>query len=335
MKHSLTIQEIQKLFSEIDSAISHALALPSQSEPQLVANLVWHIPQYLNGMMFSKGYSIDIGGVFVHQQPFVKSDDFPRSKPGYVEIGDLLLVRNEVCNGSVNDRRAILLQAKKVDNLSAKPDNENQHYLYTAWPTFEYVKSTPLLNGKERHVTGPDLYDASKYLLLSKTPKKFNLSIHSGTISIARPHGPHSCPAVTAHPSSPLLSHHVCFVSDLVDFVLGDTGKSFLSPPPKRKRGWDKVIDDLIKVTAERVTTHMNRTSGGLNPKRGVSTSSILFMNGFFSDQSTFQKDNSIDVNDFKDNRNGPPEIPESFDNDNQSGGISVLEFTIHSEGKQ
>ena len=161
--------DLNNLFYVIGSVINNALSDIGKSEPQLVANLVWEIPRAINNLRFSNGEKITSGGVFVHAQPFVKCKNFPDQTKKAVEIGDLLLLRTEVSGEKITNRRALMLQAKKVSSYSIKPDNVNQHYLYATWPSFEYTRSTEELNGKGRCVTGLDLYNATRYLLINNT----------------------------------------------------------------------------------------------------------------------------------------------------------------------
>lgn len=128
---------------------------------------------------------ISASGVFVHAQPFVRCSSFPDDRPESVEIGDLLLLRSAVHAGAVLERRTLLLQAKKIPSVPATPGNRNQYHLYAEWPTFEYVCSTRELNGKRRHITGMDLYDASKYFLIH--PGHFPCISHGLTCPIHFP----------------------------------------------------------------------------------------------------------------------------------------------------
>jgi hypothetical protein len=158
-------KDYNKIHSAALKSLQHAFANPHLEEPKLIANMVWHLPRQVNKLILSGGISVRCGGVFTHSQPYVSSDAFPDSSLGSVEIGDLLLLHTALRRGQVEDRRAMLLQAKKADHWPVPIDNQNQHYLYEEWPTFEYVRSTSALNGKRRFVRGKDLRNASKYLL--------------------------------------------------------------------------------------------------------------------------------------------------------------------------
>ncbi len=330
MKWSLTSVEYDEIYLSIHTALYNALSLHSTSEPQLVANLVWELPRAVNSISLPGVWSVKSAGVFVHAQPFVKCNCFPDPRPKSVELGDLLLLRTEVCRGQVTNRRAMLLQAKMVTHLPATPDNSNQHHLYTNWPTFEYVRSTRALNGKKRHVTGLDLYDASRYLLISDQRFRYPCCLQCWHIFT-----PQYCCANTASPTAPELSHYRCFAMELVEFLLGDSGKAFVIPPPKRTRNWDRVIEDLIEVTSLRRSVFMRRAAGtategrGQGPFLSFQSGNQLSTNGIIQTLMDRSSQSEI-IND------GPPEVPEMWpDEKDDGGGISIVEFVVSTDGEE
>jgi hypothetical protein len=323
MKWSIDPYCKAELIRAVYSTINGACYNTSATEPQIVANLVWQLPRAINDMATLTGLALRSGGVFVHAQPFVKCKNFPASSPSSVEIGDLLLLRTEMYRGQVSDRRAMLLQAKKVSGFPAKHDNANQFYLYNNWPTFEYVRSTKYLNGKKRQVTGLDLYDASRYLLIADhvySSQRYGHLIF-----------PHHCYVLTASPTMPDLSHYRCFVSELIDFLLGDAGKAFSSPPPARTRNWDRVIEDLINVTAKQVSVYIKRAAASTAQARGQG---LLF----FSDvqQTTDGYLHTLLDGKYPEYENMNEvlfQVPAEWtDGDNESGGISIIEFIVSKE---
>ena len=42
-------------------------------------------------------------------------------------------------------------------------------------------------------------------------------------------------------------------VDELTDMLLSASGRSFVSPPAPRNQSWDRIVDDLLRVTAKRV----------------------------------------------------------------------------------
>lgn len=324
--------DYDNLLVAIHDAFRAAFRDPKQREEQLVANLVWRLPKQLNDVTLSGGNSLRTGGVFVHRQPLVKADSFPDAKNKSVEIGDLLLLRTAYHNGCLVDRRAMLLQAKKTKKLPARPDNKNQYHLYADWPRFEYVQSTPRLNGQRRHIRGFDVHNAAKFLLISDGSSSWP---GCGTMlsSVCRLLClDYHCQTVTAHPTKPHLTHHRCFAMDLLEFILGDSGKTYQTDIHHRANGWDKVIEDLTTITAERNTVFIKRASSGESSTRG----DMMRMH-FLSGEMPLSRlgELNIHTSDADSDMQGPPEVTNRDDGggDEEGRGISILEFTISSEG--
>jgi hypothetical protein len=324
MKFKISHNDYNNLCYEIEKSLSAALKDLSQHEPQLVANMVWHVPRQLNGYILKKGLNIESGGVFVHQKPQVKCADFPDKKHESVEIGDVLFLRTEKQNGKVSSRSAFLFQAKKFNKLPAKPNNYNQHHLYANWPLFEYIRSSSVLNGKNRHITGPDLYNATKYLLIDEDPKCCLESAFCHIYNFKR-HWHHHC-VLTAQPSYPEISQYRCFVEELTDFILGDAGKPFQSPHPAYKRNWDRVIDDLQNLTRNAASVYMTRASSGISSSRGQY---LCFLSGdCMVEDSILLKMNLPRQAEI--NSDGPPEVPPAdYKDDSNDGGVSIIEFVV------
>jgi hypothetical protein len=309
-------------------AIDAALSNRTKSEPQLVANLVWEIPRAINTLSSVGGRTIRSGGVFVHAQPFVECSSFPHTKPSSVEIGDLLLLRTEVRGGQVSDRRALLLQAKKVSDFPATPDNANQHHLYATWPPFKYVRSTKELNGKERHITGLDLHDASRFLLIEDQASRC-FQYPSCWCSFH----PCRCHVMTASPTRPTLCHYRCFLCEFTDFLLGNAGKAFTFPPPGRTRNWDRVIKDMITVTAKRRSVFVGGAAGATVKSRGQACA-LSFLSG--DQPATYGNLHAIwgkGSHQLENGNDGPPNVREKWAVENdESGGISIIEFIVSNE---
>lgn len=318
--------EMIEIVDAVHRAVSKAFQNTTQSEPQLVANLVWQLPHFINQIKFQGTYSVRAGGVFVHAQPFVTCVSFPEKTPKSVEIGDLLLVRTLVENNVVVERRALLLQAKKAKRIPAIPDNQNQWHLYEQWPTFTYASRSGGLTGKTRHIKEPDMYEAAKYLLIGQD------SATSGCHFICCldwPFNwccrwPNSCYHYTAQPTRPSISRYMCFPGELVEFLSGNAGKVFANPKP-RTRGWDRVIQDLIDETAKAKTIYAGLAAG-------QSTRAMRGNGSFFcslTEQSSFSLfrgggDSAAS------NFDGPPNAPDEWNGDGDGGGISIIEFIVN-----
>lgn len=328
---SLPPQDYWNIVKACFTAIDKSLSNRSLSEPQLVANLVWHIPREVNALSLPPGTQLKSGSVFVHAQPFVKFDPRPKSNPGSVELGDLLLLRTEVVNKQVSDRQALLLQAKKTTRLSSSvaSANQNQHFLYAHWPQFAYIRSG-ILNGQKRHVVGSDLCAASKYLL-----------IDSGSSQDRQP--PFCLPfwkmnnvgATTASATSSALHGYRCFLSELTDFIVGNAGKEFVDTVPQNDYGWSKVIEDLTKQTAVRMSNYIKKAGSTPDRKRGQGD--VLFFQSVASLHSLLHNrltelGVSMPANDSGDNANEPPMPPAERNVTVFGGAISIIEFVIERE---
>lgn len=111
-------------------------------EPAFVSNLLEYpanqdflsgiVSRHLQLLGMSKVAPI-VSGVFIHQKPMVQFQGYR----GYVELGDLLLVRQHFQSGIASPQgRAFLLQAKTSDNPDTGPlhDKEAQQFaLYSDW----------------------------------------------------------------------------------------------------------------------------------------------------------------------------------------------------------
>ena len=322
-----------EIIDAVYRAVSTAYQNTTQSEPQLVANLVWYLPNFINQIKFKGASSVRAGGVFVHAQPFVTCVSFPEIKPKSVEIGDLLLVRTLVENNVVVEQRALLLQAKKVKHSLAIPDNQNQWHLYEQWPAFTYASRSGELTGKQRHIKEPDMYEAAKYLLIGRD------SAASGCDFICCIDWPshwcsrllNNCHHYTAQPTRPEISRYRCFADELIEFLTGNAGKVFVKPK-LRTRGWDRVIHDLIDETVKaKKTIYTGRAVGqSTTAKRGYGTffCSLADQSSF----SLFRGDSDGEASNFDE----PPNVPGEWsgDSDGDGGGISVIEFVVnHGEG--
>lgn len=328
MKFTTDPANIYNLSIALGEALYESLKNPGQVEPQLVANLVFNLPDRINRVPFSGGFSVKTGGVFVHAQPFVRYSGFTATSTT-VELGDLLLLRTGMKGGVVTDRQALLLQAKKCKRFPVSRIDRNQHHLYAQWPEFEYVRS-PSLNGEIRHIQGMDIYSGAKYLLIGQNNKCLCCSPCCGK-RICFSGGPATKCVFTAHPSEPDLNHYRCFFDEMYNFILGDAGKAYEIPFPPVTNGWDRVIDDLTKMTSKMKSAYMRRASSGGSRTRGVS---LCFMVGDLPAVSRLSEAGIGGGGDDGED-DGPPEVPSQwYGEDREEGGISTVEFVVESDGE-
>lgn len=262
-------------------------------EPQLVANLVWHIPAEIKAIA---GLQIKSAGVFIHQTPKVRSNTFKKHKS--VELGDLLLLR---CDKKGGQSRALLLQAKRVDGIPTTPDNADQHFLYGRQPRFEYVHKP--LERKFRKITGLSAYDGCQYLLINKSQGVCGHSIW------------------VAHPSLPQLSYYCNFSKVLVDFILGFAGREYSRKPRVNGKNWDMVIDDLVRHVPPKGSSEMSRAS--IN---NINTRGVFFCGSI--DLFSIQDNDSLYIRSIQDL---PKDIHRSADKYDETIpiGISIIKFVV------
>lgn len=330
----MSLQEAQKERSKIigiiEKTVYTALSDITKTEPHWVANLVFYLSDMVNNrlrkMFNDYGIQVKSGGIFVHQQPQVKCNNFPKKSPNAVEIGDLLLiVTHKLSNGTLS-RNALLLQVKRMRDWPPKTDNPNQHHLYAYWPEFEYVRSTPALNGHKRLVTGPHLYNGAKYLLIGGGIQELNLLRKMFDCQLCCCFIEYSesseCNAVTAYPSKPHLSGFNYLTCELYNLLFGNAGRSFIYQPSNNNINWDQVITDLIDVTSHRISSYTKgpRGKGDLSCFLVGDISSVLVGSRI-----------ETDLNESVERGDTPPQITESSEEDieSENRGISIVEIYI------
>lgn len=319
------------LVEEIHNSIMSSFQNTNLSEPNIIAKFMYEIVQRINNLQLS---TIRAGGVFIHSSPLVSCRNFPNPSPASVELGDLLLVRSEIIPGSPIKRAALLLQAKKVNQFRCMPNNGNQYFLYSNWPTFKYIRigrqnqrrGVSHLIGKSRTILSNDIGNATKYLLI-KIPYT-ECEIYPFCFSHFCCIPLNNCTAVTAIATTNELSYHECFAYELFKFILGFGGKQFSLPPRRRSRNWDRVIEDLFKNVASLASDFTRRASDQRNSARGILRMFFHNMDNSLYENSIFHSFgiNTADRND---------EPPSNNDNDfdiNEPSGISILEFIMSHE---
>lgn len=318
----LSLHEKLELYKAITDSLNKAFSNFSCTEPQLIANLVFELPNHINGMKWrSEKIKITAGGVFVHSKPLVTCSSFPDTSSKSVEIGDILIVRTYVLRGKIEERRALLFQAKKVEKIPYNPDKINQWHLYELWPAFNYANGSGNLNGKRRHIKEMDMYDAAKYLLILRGDS-FPCCYNDFCLS-----WPFCCleyrTVYTAQPTRYLLSRYRCFTRELIDFLSGNAGKIF-DKPAVRSRGWNRVIYDLINETARAKTIYMGRAAN--QPGKVARGNGLFFMT---QAQSKFFL---VSGGEYSDYSNIPPEIPYERLSDDDGIGMSIIEIIVEQE---
>jgi hypothetical protein len=322
MALNVKTEKLIELCHAINIALEKSFADISQDEPQLIANLVWHLPNGVNNIAINNNETVKTGGIFVHSSPLVLSTKFPNNSKS-VEIGDLLLLRTEMHHAKVTKKHALLLQAKKTLTTPTTPKNDNQYYLYSRWPKFKYTRPKPL-TGQIRIINGKDLSNASKYLFIN-TIKNINCFCPSiWTIPLFCEHN--IC-YFLAQPLPHQLSHHSCLVNELLLFILGLAGKEYKDPNSDRDIGWNRVIKDLISVTASRSSKHIKKATEEEQSSRG-NIPQVYFTTGTTKTGAALDKAIGTPGEPYR-NNDGPPIIEIDPGPPEESRGIPIIEFIV------
>jgi hypothetical protein len=133
---------------------------------------------------------------------------------------------------------------------------------------------------------------------------------------------------MTAQPNDGDLSHYRCFLSDLEDFIVGNAGKPYISPTPNWNRHWDKVIEDLTRVTARRASTYLKQASHGISPYRGQGY--LCFLSGESIPNSSLAESGLLQLGQIEDMEVPVSDMADHWDREGEA--ISIIEFVVEYE---
>ena len=319
----------RSLYQALAKAVSAGIASGSPKEQRIVYELSREISgavdtwnqNYNNWSPFN----VECNSFFLHQRPYIVSPGINR-----IEIGDLLLVQKELgAAGDLVSSRAILMQAKNTHGRdpvnyspSYTPGNREQWDFYATWPSFNFV-DVAHFGAQCRDVTGLDLYDASRYLLL-ECGGNHSATVCSACNSNCHPSGRSAhCCAITAYPTQPELSHYRCFISEVVQLIFGNAGK-LLASPVKGSTGWKDLIDDLDRVTGPQLVPPSflgQHVPTPVSPTRGC-----YLRNSWNLSTNRHYGDNGVAAG----NGPGKPTIPgEDHQSNDDTEGFSIIEFVV------
>lgn len=116
---------------------------PSDEPSAVAALMLVGIPNLAHGwskLLQPRGYRVEITAVFCHKSPQVKFVD-SSGKKEKCELADLLIVMDHTTKSNFTDRRAVLVQAKKVKSSSRVSTAKAKHQLdlYCRWPRFKFA----------------------------------------------------------------------------------------------------------------------------------------------------------------------------------------------------
>ena len=246
-----------KLYCDIHYAIETCITgLSSKQEPDYIAALVTHLPTKLSSIL---GHQYNVGGCFIHQKPCAQFCD-PTLSPKNPEIGDLLIVYKENKPNRKALYNALLLQAKKTNNIyktTISSGDTHQLILYTQWPRFKYRRAG-YLDGQVRSITPKTIITGAQYLLIDEN-NLYNT-----------PCGHHTfwCACADEH-----LTASKSLALQIINLLEFQTGRPFVSPRSHMDH-WSKMIWDLIRLSAN---SYFNRRSAGFKNTPRTSGNVINF----------------------------------------------------------
>ena len=274
----MSLQEAHRdrtlIVREIRQVLTDAVRDKHQKERQLVANLVRELPRAVNHKLApifqNHGVGLSAAGILARESVLVEVTDGSRAKARGTEIGDLLLVVSLCQNSGAVNRTALLLQARRsTGEYPPQPENSVRHQLYSCWPEFTYVKAGPDLNGCQRRVGPPHLYNGAKYLFLRSGDCPWPPFFCHDAGARARWNlacsNPFQLFSYTAFPTSPELTNFNCLVTELYDLLFGNGGRRFRFRP-EGHTDWDQVITDLVEATAALAAAYPKLAHGGNGP---------------------------------------------------------------------
>lgn len=335
-QHSIMLATEQVALDCMHAAYNLAApALPQ--EPDFVAMLTMHgAPQLqalLSGILKGTGISSTTTGVFCHQTPkakFIDDDGIEKR----CELGDILLAHIHSKGGKVQNRNAMLLQAKmakdadKAGGYTIPGSEHHQLALYSKWPKFEYYRAGPTLNTQTRTVFPHQAHPGAQYLLIDPAdyfnPKKYSLP----------PANHYPCAVWMAEP---VLYPYQTMSQAVFGLLSFSSGRVFGSRS-KMHFGWTRVVWDLLESSLIKA---FNRRNIGVTNEDRVSGAKpdelalyCTFSKGQFG-RSTVENVLNTDIsrNLGMDGNDLPPEgrFGDQRDDDDE-GYVSVFLIETHEE---
>ncbi len=201
------------------------------------------------------GYRIDLRAVFCHSRPHVTFAPVPHpnypsgTTPRRCELADLLIVIDHVDHTKeIDDRRAVLVQAKMLKSGAVKPAGKEwvQHELLAWLPTFTFVD--PGYHPRSRNLNGTPLVGSSAHtseyggIDLKSSPREWRHELTQTT--------------------PPWFNSPVPLAAYLAGMATGD-----ISCSRKAVRDgsddWSFTVDELLRVTAARPITNKSGVARG------------------------------------------------------------------------
>lgn len=242
----LPLSTLRELSQRADRVVGEVLAnggarsKPPKGEVSAVASMVLDgfegVADAWNDQLGQSGYKIDLTAVFTHCRPWVASS------VGRCELADLLIVIDDRRSGTIDDRRAVLVQAKRLK--TSKPGvkgtrDEVQFDLLFGWPTFTFEESAydgKARDFKSRHAPGdPSLSGEYGWIDLDSTPRRWKQWLTANARTFAADQD----------------------LSRYIAHMLSGTDSYGREARPGGSDDWSYTVDELLTVTGKRVSSDL------------------------------------------------------------------------------
>jgi len=259
----LSLANLRDLSSKANKVIEDVLvnggarSKPPRGEVSAVSSIVLDgfdgIANSWNPELIRDGYKIDLTAVFTHCRPWVTSS------VGRCELADLLIVVDDRTSGQhISDRRAVLVQAKRLSNkkpaIKGKRD-EVQFDLMFGWPSFTFedpAYDKKARNFKSRHAPGdPSLSGEYGWIDLNSTPR-------------------HWVQYLTMNARTFTADQHL---GQYIAHMVSGTDSYGREAKPGGLDDWSYTVDELLQITANRASSDLAGAYRGQSHRLGLITS--------------------------------------------------------------
>lgn len=217
-------------------------------EPDYVAALsTKFVKEFFNILVaVFPNYDFSVLGVYCHQKPIV---DINMDKNP--ELGDILFVYVDRKQSGERVLNSLLLQAKISSHPWLRIHHSEMHQLklYKNWPEFTYCRAG-YINGKKRNILPKTINDGAQYLLIDNNP------LTNGIYA-----GKEMFPMGCAVPDD-ILYINDSLSKELINLLKFKTGRTFDSNPYSTEDDWSKMIWDLLRIAAFKLSKRKNARLG-------------------------------------------------------------------------
>jgi hypothetical protein len=229
------------------------------NEPTAVAAVTWvattAIATAWSPLLRPHGLVASLHGVFCHGSPQVTFSD-ASGATRRCELADLLIVADDCTTGSISDRRAVLVQAKRFSKgkkISTSGTAAHQLDLYTRWPSFNFTSAAYNATARNFGKSGPgSMGESGRYGGIDLSP-----------LPVVWEHIAPAASSMSAGAGTQLAE----FLSDM---LIGSPafGRAATSGGVD---DWSSTVDELLSVTAAQTVRLKASLGAGIGRGRGTS----------------------------------------------------------------